>query len=148
MAQSTALSSLNISASGLTAERLRMDVIANNIANMHSTQTLNGGPYRRQQVSFAALMDNVVGGQLTPVESLSGVRVTGVSNDQSPLPRIFDPGHPDADPEGYVTMPNVSLPREMVDLITASRAYEANLKSLEVFRQMAEQSLSLMRGLG
>ena len=79
---------------------------------------------------------------------LGGVQVLGITTDDSPLPRVLDPGHPDAGADGYVVMPNVTLPHEMVDLVTASRAYEANLKSMESFRQMAEQALSLLRGLG
>lgn len=140
------LSTTDIAASGLAAERMRMEVAANNIANAHSTQTPEGGPYRRQQVQFSSVMDNLVGGNSAAVQSsLKGVKVSGVVNDQSPLPKVFNPGHPDADEDGFVTMPNVEMPMEMVDLMTASRAYDANLKSLTVFQEMAEQALSLMR---
>jgi flagellar basal-body rod protein FlgC len=142
------LSAPNISASGLAAERQRMEVIANNIANAHSTRSLNGGPYRRQEMVFAEALDSAAGGDRNAPASLQGVRVIGVHPDQSELPRVYNPGHPDADAEGYVLMPNVSLPNEMVDLITASRAYEANLKALQLYRQMAEQTLALMRGTG
>ena len=82
-----------------------------------------------------------------PRNQLGGVKVLGVSDDNSPLPMVFDPGHPDANQDGYVAMPNVTLPHEMVDLVTASRAYEANLKSMETFRQMAEQALALLQNL-
>jgi len=81
------------------------------------------------------------------VDDLRGVKVIGISSDTTPGPKIYDPGHPDADETGHVAMPNVNLSREMVDLVTASRAYEANLKAMETFRQMAEQALGLLRGL-
>ncbi len=141
------LSGMEISASGLTGERLRMEVAANNLANMNSTRTAEGGPYRRQQVSFAAAMNQfgMLDGQ--PASDLQGVRVTGITSDNSPLKIVHNPGHPDADEFGNVAMPNVDLSREMVDLVTSSRAYEANLKSLETFRQLAEQALALLRGM-
>lgn len=141
------LSTPNISASGLAAERQRMEVIANNIANAYSTRSLTGGPYRRQEMVFAEALDSAAGDDKVP-GSLQGVHVVGVHADDSAFPRVYNPGHPDADAEGYVQMPNVSLPNEMVDLITASRAYEANLKALQLYRQMAEQTLALMRGTG
>lgn len=128
-----------------------MEVAANNIANANSTRTSSGGAYRRQQVIFAADMEHALstGGAIASRKQpqLGGVRVLGVEPDESELPTVFNPGHPDANASGLVEMPNVSLPREMVDLMTASRAYEANLKSLQTFRQMAEQALSLMRSI-
>ncbi len=142
-------SATGISSSGLKAERMRMEVAANNIANAHSTRSVDGGTYRRQQVVFESAMEQASGGisfdgtQKFP--EMKGVNVVGVIADQSPLPKLLNPGHPDADTDGYVEMPNVSLPTEMIDLMTANRAYEANIKSLQTFRQMAEQSLSLMR---
>lgn len=144
------LSATNISASGLSAERLRMEVVANNIANANSTRTTQGGPFRRQDVVFTALFDQSLmraGGHVINAGSgMCGVAVDGVVDDMSELPRVHSPGHPDADPEGFVTMPNVQLPVEMVNLITANRAYEANLKVLQAFRQQAEQALLLVRG--
>jgi flagellar basal-body rod protein FlgC len=149
MAFDDLLASANISASGLAAERLRMEVIASNVANALSTRTSSGGPYRRQDVLFEAVMQdqlNMQGGKGPHAGApLGGVRVVGVQDDPSELPRIHDPGHPDADDEGFVTMPNVFLPIEMVNLMTASRAYEANLKVLQAFRQQHEQSLSLLK---
>jgi flagellar basal-body rod protein FlgC len=142
------LSGMQISASGLAGERLRMEVVAHNIANAHSTSTPGGGPYRRQRVSFQTAMDQFAPGGQQRSPQLGGVQVLGITTDESPLPRVYDPGHPDAREDGYVLMPNVTLPHEMVDLVTASRAYEANLTSMESFRQMAEQALSLLRGLG
>lgn len=152
MGLSNLFNSTAISGSGLSAERLRMEVAANNIANAHSTRTTGGGAYRRQQVVFEAAMQEAqglrAGSGSDAASQLGGVRVLGVTEDTSPLTRVYQPGHPDADESGYVEMPNVSLPTEMIDLMTASRAYEANLKSLQMFRQMAEHALSLMRGTG
>ena len=131
---------------GLAGERLRMEVAANNIANIHSTRTAEGGAYRRQQVAFAAIMNNSISPEASAIGNLQGVQAVAVVDDPTPLPLIYDPGHPDANAEGFVEMPNVKLPTEMVDMVTASRAYEANLKSLETFRQLAEQALALLRG--
>jgi flagellar basal-body rod protein FlgC len=134
--------SIDISSSGLSAERYRMEVIANNIANANVTRAPDGGPYRRQQVIFK------VGDIETEGASGfgSGVAVDGVEADQSEFQMVYNPGHPDADENGMVAMPNVQIPYEMVDLITATRAYEANLKSIRIFREMAERTLSLLRG--
>ena len=122
---------------------MRLETIANNIANAHSTRTPEGGPFRRQQVVFAALM--VQAGAASDSRG-GGVRVVGVEADSSPLPRLYQPEHPHADQDGFVTYPNVKLPNEMVDLITASRAYESNLRALRTFRRMVENTLSLLRG--
>ncbi len=140
------LSAVDISASGLSAERLRMEIVANNIANANSTRTPSGEAYRRQQVVFSAAYDEALSKGVDGGQNLSGVRVVGVQSDMSELPRILQPGHPDADADGYVTMPNVTMPTEMVDLITASRGYEANLRVLRSFREMAERALSMLRG--
>ncbi len=135
----------NISASGLAAEQLRMEVLANNIANAYSTRTADGGPFRRQDVVFAAVLNDQLRGASGPGRHLGGVRVAGVEDDATEPTRVYYPGHPYADGEGYVLMPNVQMPVEMVNLITASRAYEANLRVLQSFRQMNEQSLALLR---
>lgn len=136
------LSASQVSASGLSAERKRMEVVANNIANAHSTRTPDGSAFRRRDIVFAAAMDSK---DPFAANGLNGVKVVSVQEDNSPLPQVYNPGHPDADDKGMVTMPNVSIPNEMVDMMTASRAYEANLKMLTTFREMAEQTLSLLR---
>ena len=100
----------NISASGMGAERLRMEVIANNIANALATRSATGGPYRRQEILFQAIMDQQTPSLGTNALGMGGVQVVGVVDDPSTLPRIHNPGHPDADGEGFVTMPNVSIP--------------------------------------
>lgn len=136
----------NVSASGLSAERLRMEVVANNIANAFSTRTPEGGPFRRQDVVFAAALDDHLRSRSPEKVKLGGVVVEGVVEDfNTDFPRVFNPGHPDADGDGFVTLPNVALPMEMVNLITANRSYEANLKVLQAFRQQAEQALLLVR---
>ncbi len=145
MAFDNLLAAGNISASGMTAERLRMEVIASNIANAVSTRSQAGGPYRRQDVLFEAILNDQASGSVPLGSQFGGVRVVGVVDDPSDLPRIYDPGHPDADDTGHVTMPNVFLPMEMVNLMTASRAYEANLKVLQTLRQQLEQTLALLR---
>ena len=139
-------SAIDISSSGLAAERFRMEVIANNIANANSTQSVDGGPYRRQQVVFAANLQEQIG-KLTP-SSFHGVQVLGVQSDPSDLIYVHDPSHPHANDEGMVAMPNVSIPNEMVDLITATRSYEANLTAIRSYQEMAQQTLSILRGIG
>ncbi|MBS0201900.1 MAG: flagellar basal body rod protein FlgC [Planctomycetes bacterium] len=144
----TSLGAFNISASGLTAERLRMEVVANNIANASVTRTPEGGPYRRKDVVFETALNPAGPGKHGSNEAsgLAGVRTVGVVDDTSELPTKFDPGHPDADSNGFVTMPNVNLPIEMVNLITATRAYEANLKAAQSFVDMNQQALAIVRG--
>jgi flagellar basal-body rod protein FlgC len=141
---------LEISASGLTAERLRMDVTAENLANAQTTRGANGQPYRRKEVvlqeaagSFGATLSKAMGGGASG--STGGVQVAGVVEDSAPLKRVYDPGHPDADAQGYVAMPNVDTVTEMVDLISASRAYEANVTAMNAAKQMFSHTLELLR---
>lgn len=136
---------MDTSASALLAERLRMDVIASNLANQNSTRSASGGAYRRLMVSLAAreTLPRRQHGTTPAAFGGVGVQVTGVSEDQSPLPRTYDPSHPDADAEGYVSMPNVNPVHEMVDLITAVRAYEANVTVLNAAKQMAMNALEI-----
>ncbi len=131
---------VDISASALTAERLRMEVTANNIANAFSTRSADGGPFRRQDVVFSA----VLGGQ--DGSGPGGVAVEEVVEDQSAFPVVYLPGHPDADARGNVRLPNVQLPLEMVNLVTASRAYEANVRAAQAYVQMSQQALTILRG--
>lgn len=132
----------DISASGMSAERQRMEVVANNIANANSTKSANGEPFRRQQLVFSAALDKASGAQ-----GMHGVEVVGIEDDMSDFIEVYQPGHPHADPVTHkLKMPNVKLPNEMIDLITASRSYEANLKALTTFKEMIEQTLQLLRG--
>jgi flagellar basal-body rod protein FlgC len=115
-----------------------MDVIAENLANAETTRTPEGGPYRRQEVVLE---------QASPSfgEVLGGVRVAGIVSDSSPARRVYDPGHPDADKQGYVTLPNVNPVNEMVDLITAQRGYEANVTAMSAAKQMFTKTLDVLR---
>jgi flagellar basal-body rod protein FlgC len=137
-------SALRISSSGLTAERMRMDVIADNISNSETTRTPEGGPYIRKVVSFEenvnkALKDNKY------EDDYKGVKVSSITKDNSPLKKVYDPSNPDADSEGNVTMPNVDILNEMVDLISASRAFEANVTAMNAEKQMAMKALEIGR---
>lgn len=144
----TTFNAFNISSSGLSAERLRMEVVANNIANSSVTRTPEGGPYRRKDVIFETALNRqgFFHNSSGYSSGLAGVNVVGTVDDQSEFPRISNPGHPDADKEGFVSMPNVSLPIEMVNMISATRAYEANLKAAQSFTDMAQQAIGILKG--
>lgn len=135
-------SSFDISASGIFAQRSRMDVIANNIANADSTRTHEGGPYRRQSVSFSTVYKNAIGNQMVP----AGVNVEKVTEDPTDFKTVYDPGHPDADKNGYVKMPNVNVVEEMVDMVSATRAYEANVTALNATKSMISSGIDIGRG--
>ena len=137
-------SAIDISASGLSAERLRMEITANNIANAGTTMTANGDPYRRQAVVFAPALDELAAGG--PEHGLQGVKVMGIEGDSTEFPVVYNPGHPHANEDGFVRLSNASVPDEMVDLITASRSYEANSRAIGLFKDMVEQTLSLLQG--
>jgi flagellar basal-body rod protein FlgC len=145
---------LDISGSALSAERLRMDVTAENLANANTTRGVNGGPYRRKVVVLeqqAGSGAGSFGNQLASAMSRTGaakpggVQVAGIAEDTTPNRRVYDPGHPDADAQGYVTMPNVDSVTEMVDLISASRAYEANVTSMQAAKALFSKTLELLR---
>ena len=130
-----------ITGSGMAAERTRMDVIASNLANADTTRTANGQPYRRKEVVLEAAP--ATGTSFS--DQLAGVQVAGIVDDTSPGKKVYDPGHPDADANGYVTLPNVNPVTEMVDLITASRGYEANVQAMNAAKQMFVRTLDLLR---
>lgn len=141
---------MNVSATGLTAERLRMDIISKNIANANTTRTLAGTPYRRQMVvfeeqgyenSFEAMLQKASGSAVVG----NGVEVAEIVEDPSDFKRVYNPGHPDADDAGYVLMPNVDVVTEMVNMMTASRAYEANVTALNTAKSMAMKALEIGR---
>lgn len=135
--------SFRISGSGLTAERLRMDTIANNLANANTTRTEQGGPYRRQMAVFGAVEDE---SKSNKKQIGGGVKVVGIVQDPAPPKLVYDPQHPDANENGYVEFPNVSVVTEMVDLITATRAYEANITAINAAKSMALKALDIGRG--
>jgi flagellar basal-body rod protein FlgC len=133
------ISGVNITGSALDAEKIRMDVIAQNIANAHTTRGGDGKVYQRKVVSFESLMK----ASSTDPSAGAGVRVAQISEDKTPGELVFDPGHPDADKNGMVQMPNVNIATEMVDLVGASRAYDANLAVVRNAKQMAVKALSI-----
>ncbi|NLL29446.1 MAG: flagellar basal body rod protein FlgC [Clostridiales bacterium] len=128
---------MRISASGLSAERLRMDTITSNIANATTTRGENGEPYVRKIAVFQENLDKKLG--------LNGVKAVGIVEDDSPLQEVYDPTHPDADENGYVTMPNVNILNEMADMIAASRSYEANADTLNATKSMFMKTLEIGR---
>ena len=140
------LSVLDISASGLTAERVRMGVIASNIANAQVTETPGGGPYKRKEVAFASVLGkSMIGAMSKNKMTLSGVKIKGVTESKLPPNMVYMPGHPQANEKGFVSMPNVSIAKEMVDMIAASRSYEANTSVIASFRKMSERALNIIR---
>ncbi len=142
--------SIEISASGLSAERLAMDVIANNIANANTTSTPQGGAFKRQLVVFAAKPGDSSPADTSTDEGGSpgaggGVQTLGIVQDTSPDRLVFEPGNPEADARGYVHYPNVQIVKEMVDLMAASRAYQANVTAIQESRNMSNAALGLLR---
>jgi flagellar basal-body rod protein FlgC len=139
---------IDTAASGLSAERLRMDVVAENLANAQTTRGADGQPYRRKVVvlqeaggpTFGATLD---GAMKRP--GSDGVKVAQIAQDATPNRLVYDPGHPDADERGYVSMPNVQPVTEMVDLISASRGYEANVTVMQTSKQMFSKTLEILR---
>jgi len=132
-------SSFDVSASGISAQRTRMDVIANNIANADTTRTPEGGPYRRQRVSFKTAFDQATGNKSMP----AGVEVESITADPTDFLSVYDPGHPDADENGMVKKPNVNVVEEMVDMISATRAYEANVTALNATKSMIASGIEI-----
>jgi flagellar basal-body rod protein FlgC len=145
---------LNVSGSGLSAERLRMDVVAENLANAQTTKDANGQPYKRKEVvlqeigggGFGAQLAGAMGARTASTDSsVGGVQVAGIVQDSTAGKMVYDPGHPDANAQGYVQMPNVDPVTEMVDLITASRSYEADVTAMQTAKQMFTKTLDLLR---
>jgi flagellar basal-body rod protein FlgC len=144
--------SLDIAASGLTAERTRMDVTAENLANAQTTVGANGQPYRRQEVvlqqigqnnSFGATLAGVMGGAQSPTPG--GVEVSGIVNDPTPDQLVYDPGAPGANTQGYVSMPNVNPVTEMTDLISESDSYQADVTAMDTAKTMYSKTLDLLK---
>ena len=141
--------SMSISASGLSAERLRMNVIAHNIANMHTTMTEDGGPYRRQYVVFEEALNDALGVNTGLGDSLAGVSVPRMGESEDPPKLVYDPTHPNAikegDLKGFVEMPDIDPVYEMVDMISAQRAYEANVQAIASARSIIMKSLDIVK---
>jgi flagellar basal-body rod protein FlgC len=146
--------SIEVSASGLSAERLAMDVIANNLANVNTTRTPEGGAFKRQLVVFAQKQEEDPNASLDPLDTSSdsdpgksrdGVQAVAIINDPGPDRMVYDPTHPDADANGYVHMPNIDVVKEMVDMIAASRAYQANVTAIQESRNMGNAAMNLLK---
>lgn len=128
---------LNVSGSALTAQRLRMDTIASNLANANTTRTDKGTPFRREMVVFESRPSN------RPGLPGTGVHVAGIVEDQSPFRLVYDPAHPDANQQGYVAFPNVNPVAEMTDMISATRSYEANVTVVQALKGAANKALEI-----
>ncbi|NOY52936.1 MAG: flagellar basal body rod protein FlgC [Deltaproteobacteria bacterium] len=139
---------MNISASALNAQRERMNVVASNLANIHTTRTPDGGPYRKKSVVFEAQslgspFDSMLQDRLR--EQVQGVRVAGIESSNKPPLRVYDPSHPDADKDGYVLKPDINLMSEIVDMISASRSFEADVSAVKTSKNMALKALEIGR---
>ncbi len=137
------LDTLQITASGLTAQRLRLQTVASNMANARTTRTEEGGPYKKQMPLLEAVRDEPFGSEMD--RAMARVEVMGVVESEDPPVMVHDPGHPDADADGYVAYPNVNVLEEMVDLMTTARTYEANANVLEMTDMMANTALEIGR---
>ncbi|MCW8130144.1 MAG: flagellar basal body rod protein FlgC [Planctomycetota bacterium] len=144
MASSTQslFSSMDISISAMRAERTRMDVVMSNLANAESTRTREGGPYKRRTVTFQAELTDAYQAGFRG----NGVKVAAIEQDNSPPIRVFRPGHPDADADGFVSFPDIRTAEEMVDLMTASRSYEANAEAFKISKALFQRALDMGRG--
>ncbi len=136
---------LKISASGLRAQRVRMETIATNLANVHVTRTEDGGPYKKQSVVMTSA--DVSGKTFKGVfeRSMEGVDIEEITESEKPFEKTYDPGHPDADKDGYVTYPNVNVLEEMTDMISATRSYEANVNVISTVKHMFQKALEIAR---
>ncbi|MEX2446437.1 MAG: flagellar basal body rod protein FlgC [Dehalococcoidia bacterium] len=142
-------SSLRISASALVAQRMRMDVVANNVANVNTTRGVDGLPYRRQSVTFREQAEGPSFGEILDTargeREPAGVSVAGIHLDNAPPRKVHDPTHPDADEDGNVYLPNVDMVTEMTDLVGASRAYDASVTVLNATKALAQSALNIGR---
>jgi flagellar basal-body rod protein FlgC len=143
---------ISIAASGLTAERTRMDVTSENLANADTTQGANGQPYQRQEVvlqqnggGFNAMLSSAMGAAAPAAPAAGGVSVTGIVSDPTPDQSVYDPGNPAANAQGYVKMPNVNPVNEMVDMIDESRSYQSDITAMTTAKQMYEKTLDLLK---
>lgn len=136
---------MDISASGMTAQRLRLDVISNNIANVNTTRTNEGGPFRRERVIFQERKDKKYFKDYLNDYKPTGVKVVSIEKDTAPFRILYDPTHPDADLEGYVRLPNVNIVTEMVDMISAMRSYEANVTAINAAKSMMSKALEISK---
>ncbi len=143
----SAFNSMKINSSGLTLERMKLDTISSNIANVNTTRTEEGGPYQRKEVVFQEMVRREQN-QLTrnPQRISAGVKVTEIRESDEGMRLVYNPEHVDADPQGYVTMPNVNLLDEMVSLMEAQRSFEANATALKASKSMLNKALEISKG--
>jgi flagellar basal-body rod protein FlgC len=139
---------LDIAASGLSAQRINLNVISMNLANINTTRTQEGGPYRRKEVIFQSApikwpFDNLMRTELE--RQVKGVKVNRIVEDNRPFRRVYDPGHPDADKDGYVLYPDINVVEEMANMLTSLRSYEANLSTISSIKSMLNQALEIAR---
>lgn len=142
------MNSLHTSSLGLAAQRLRMNLISSNLANVNTTRTPEGGAYRRKDAVFAAAPANKKFRDLLAAQlagDLTEVKVVGIVEDPFPFQKKYNPGHPDADALGYVQLPNINLMEEMVNMVSATRSYEANLMAIKATKSMAHKALEIGR---
>jgi flagellar basal-body rod protein FlgC len=137
------LNDLNISGSGLSAERLRMDIISQNLANVDTTKGANGQPYRRETVTFQERTQTTFDSYLDAEQGPGGVEVSAISQDPSPLKLEYDPSNPDANAQGYVQLPNVDTVTEMSDLMEASKSYDADITAFNAIKDIANTALQI-----
>lgn len=142
------LTAIKISTSGLNAQRFRMNIVASNLANINTTRTDEGGPYKRKEVTVTAKTITDKFGKVLK-ENMNGklkeVKITGIKEDQSAPKMVYEPSHPDANEAGYVAFPNINIMQEMVNLISASRSYEANITAINASKNLAIKALELGR---
>ena len=138
--------SLSVSASGMDAQRARVEVLAENLANSETTRTAGGGPYRRKDLLFeSSAVDSPFAGEFQSALEGQGVRVAGVVVDQRAPEKRYLPGHPDADVDGYVAFPHINPAEDMVDLMNASRGYQANVAAISAVKDMIQRSLDILK---
>lgn len=132
-----------VASSALKAQRIRMEIAASNLANIHTTRSEKGGPYRKKEVVFKS--EEVAHFEDRLMQAVRGVKVEEIRESERPFERVYDPSHPDADALGYVTLPNVNLMEEMTDMMLAARSYEANLNVMSVTKEMFLKSLEILK---
>ncbi len=139
--------SMRINASGLVLERFKMDIASTNIANINTTRTEDGGPYRRKEVIFEESLLNAKNSITGKMEKKSfGVKITEIAEDEDNFKMVYEPEHPDADENGYVAMPNINMVDEMISLIRTQRAYEANITALNTSKSILKKALEITKG--
>lgn len=141
--------SINISTSALNAEKTRIDIITKNMANANTTRSTGGMPYRRQMVVFEENKSSLFENQLSKYKdkiNTKGVKISKIVEDDSPFKLVYEPGHPDADENGYLKLPNVDIVKEMVDLISSQRSYDANITAINSSKSMLMKALEIGRG--